>query len=111
MEYNIDLKELSTRESEKVEWKENGEDQNIVRSIVKTISAFANDISNFGGGYVVCGAKEIKDDFGFPKVLYTGLSSGKLKEIEGKVLQNCRDYVSPSLAPIVYEMDNPRNKY
>jgi len=110
MEYNIDLKELSTRESEKVEWKENGDDQNIVRSIVKTISAFANDISNFGGGYVVCGAKEIKDNFGFPKVLYTGLSSSKLKEIEGKVLQNCRDYVSPSLAPIVYEMDNPENK-
>lgn len=110
MEYNIDLKELSTRESEKVEWKENGDDQNIVRSIVKTISAFANDISNFGGGYVVCGAKEIKDDFGFPKVLYTGLSSNKLKEIEGKVLQNCRDYVSPSLAPIVYEMDNPEDK-
>lgn len=110
MEYNIDLKELSTRESEKVEWKENGDDQNIVRSIVKTISAFANDISNFGGGYVVCGAKEIKDEFGFPKVLYTGLSSNKLKEIEGKVLQNCRDYVSPSLAPIIHEMDNPEDK-
>lgn len=110
MTYNIDLKELSTRESEKVEWKENGDDQNIVRSIVKTISAFANDISNFGGGYVVCGAKEIKDDFGFPKVLYTGLSSKRFKEIEGKVLQNCRDYVSPSLAPIVHEMDNPEDK-
>lgn len=110
MENNIDLKELSTRESEKVEWKENGDDQNIVRSIVKTISAFANDISNFGGGYVVCGAKEIKDEFGFPKVLYTGLSSSKLKEIEGKVLQNCRDYVSPSIAPIVYEIDNPENQ-
>jgi predicted HTH transcriptional regulator len=110
MEYNIDLKELSSRESEKVELKENGDDQNIVRSIVKTISAFANDISNFGGGYVVCGAKEIKDEFGFPKVLYTGLSSSKLKEIEGKVLQNCREYVSPSLAPLVYEMDNPEDQ-
>ena len=86
MENNIDLKELSTRESEKVEWKENGDDQNIVRSIVKTISAFANDISNFGGGYVVCGAKEIKDEFGFPKVYYRTFIS-KLKEIEGKVLK------------------------
>ena len=26
MDYNIDLKELSERESEKVEWKENGDD-------------------------------------------------------------------------------------
>lgn len=110
MNFNIDLKELSTRESEKVEWKENGDDQNIVRGIVKTISAFANDISNFGGGYVVCGAKEIKDEFGFPKVQYKGLTSTKLKEIEGKVLQHCREYVSPSMTPLVYEMDNPEDK-
>lgn len=109
MDYNIDLKELSTRESEKVEWKENGDDQNIVKSIVRTISAFANDISNFGGGYVVCGAKEMKDEFGFPKLFYKGLSADKLKEIEGKVLQHCRDYVSPALIPIVHEMDNPED--
>lgn len=109
MEFNIDLKELSSRESERVEWKENGDDKNIVNSIVKTISAFANDIANFGGGYVICGAKETKDEFGFPKVMYTGLSSEKLKEIEGKVLQHCRDYVSPSVAPIVQELDNPES--
>lgn len=110
MDYNIDLKELSTRESEKVEWKESGDDQNVVRSIVKTITAFSNDISNFGGGYVVCGAKESKDEFGFPKVLYKGLSADKLKEIEGKVLQNCRDYVNPSVVPVVCEMENPVDK-
>ncbi|OAV69982.1 Divergent AAA domain protein [Bacteroidales bacterium Barb4] len=110
MNYNIDLKELSARESEKVEWKENGDDKEVVKSIVKTISAFANDIANIGGGYVVCGAKEIKDEFGFQKVFYTGLSSDKLKEIEGKVLAHCRDNVSPSLSPLVQELDNPENK-
>jgi len=109
MNFHIDLKELSTRESERVEWKENGDDKNIVSSIVKTISAFANDIANFGGGYVVCGAKESKDDFGFPKVIYSGLKAEKLKEIEGKVLQHCRDYVSPSIAPVVQELDNPED--
>ena len=109
MEFNIDLKELSTRESERVEWKENGDDKHVVSSIVKTIAAFANDLSNFGGGYVVCGAKETKDEFGFPKVAYTGLSADKLREIEGKVLHHCRDYVSPSLAPIVQELENPEN--
>ncbi|MDR2119130.1 MAG: putative DNA binding domain-containing protein [Tannerellaceae bacterium] len=61
MSYTIDLKELSIRESEKVEWKENGDDKDVIKSIVKTISAFANDIANVGGGYVVCGAKEIKE--------------------------------------------------
>jgi predicted HTH transcriptional regulator len=109
MEFNIDLKELSSRESERVEWKENGDDKYIINSIVKTISAFANDIANFGGGYIICGAKETKDEFGFPKVLYTGLSAEKLKEIEGKVLQHCRDYVSPAIAPIVKEIDNPED--
>ena len=107
MGFNIDLKELSTRESERVEWKENGDDSQIVSKIVKTIAAFANDISNFGGGYVVCGAKETKDDYQFPKLQYTGLSANKLKEIEGKVTQHCRDYVSPPITPIVHELPNP----
>jgi predicted HTH transcriptional regulator len=110
MRFNIDLKELSTRESETVEWKENGDDSDVVKSIVRTISAFSNDIANFGGGYVVCGAKETKDQFGFQKVIYTGLSAGKLKEIEGKVLQHCRDYVSPSISPIVEVINNPQDE-
>lgn len=110
MAYNIDLKELSIRESEQVEWKENGDDKEIVKSIVKTISAFANDIANTGGGYVVCGAKETKDDFGFQKVTYKGLSSNKLKEIEGKVLAHCRDNVSPALSPLIQEIENPEDK-
>lgn len=107
MNFIIDLKELSIRESERVEWKENGDDSHIIASIVKTISAFANDISNFGGGYVVCGANEIKDQHGFPKIQHTGLTANKLKEIEGKVMQHCRDYVSPSLSPIIHEISNP----
>ena len=107
MNYRTDLTALSIRESEKVEWKENGDDKDIVKSIVKTISAFANDIANVGGGYVVCGAKEIKDEFGFPKVEYTGLTANKLKEIEGKVREHCTRRISPSIAPIVEIIDNP----
>lgn len=104
---NIDLKQLSLRESERVEWKENRDDRQVVQKIVKTISAFANDIANVGGGYVVCGAKEGKDEHGFPKVFYTGLSANKLKEIVGKVTQHCRDYVSPPIVPLVTELENP----
>lgn len=107
---NIDLKELSVRESERVEWKENGDDPKIVQKIVKTISAFANDIANVGGGYVVCGAQEGKDEYGFPKVFYTGLTATKLKEIVGKVTQHCRDYVNPSLTPLVTELKHPEDE-
>lgn len=106
---NVDLKELSIRESERVEWKENGDDKIIIKSIVKTITAFANDISNIGGGYVVCGAKEGKDEHGFPKVFYTGLSATKVREIVGKVTQQCRDNVSPSISPLVSELENPED--
>jgi hypothetical protein len=42
--------------------------------------------------------------------VYTGLSSSKVKEIEGKVLQHCRDYVSPAIAVQFSETDNPGNE-
>jgi predicted HTH transcriptional regulator len=109
MNFNIDLKELARRESEQVEWKENGDDIKIAEGIVKTISAFANDIGNVGGGYVVCGAKEIKDEHGFPKIQYTGLSANKLKEIEGKVTKYCQNYVDPAIIPRIVEIENPEN--
>jgi hypothetical protein len=63
----IDLKELSVRGSERVEWKENGDDFEVCKSIAKTVSASANDISNLGGGYIVCGATEGEDGCGFTK--------------------------------------------
>ena len=51
MNNKIELKVLARRESERVEWKENVAN---IEIIVKTIVAFANDYSNLGG-YVVCG--------------------------------------------------------
>lgn len=97
----IDLGNLLVRESEQVEWKENVADPD---DVVATLSAFANDWSNLGGGYVVCGAKETKDVHGFPIVEIKGLSSSRLKEVEGRVLAGCRDRVSPSIAPLVHEV-------
>jgi len=104
----IDLSILAKRESESVEWKEHGDDPNVTQSIVKTITAFANDIANTGGGYVVCGAKEDKDEYGFPKVLFKGLLPDRFAEIENTVLAWCRDRVSPSIAPKVVPLENPQ---
>lgn len=102
----IDLKTLSVRESEQIEWKENVADTD---DVVETLSAFANDWANLGGGYVICGAKEEKDEHGFPRLVVTGLTANRLKEVEGRVLTACRDRVSPSIAPLVEELptDNP----
>lgn len=103
---SIDLDQLAIRESEQIEWKENVAD---VDNVVQTLSAFANDLSNLGGGYVVCGAKEDKDQHGFPKLVRTGLTASRLKEIEGQVLQRCRDKVFPPITPLVHELpsDDP----
>lgn len=97
----IDLKELSKRESERVEWKENVAD---IDDIIRTSVAFANDYSNLGGGYIVCGAKEAKDEFGFQKLIETGLTSSRLKEIEGKLTTDLREKVFPSIVPIIEEI-------
>lgn len=97
----INLKELSQRESERVEWKENVAD---IDDIIKTAVAFANDYSNLGGGYIVCGAKETVDEFGFQKLVEIGLTSAKLKEIEGKFLNDLREKVFPPIVPITNEI-------
>ena len=70
MKPNINLSELATRENSIVEWKENVAR---ISDIIETITAFANDFLNIGGGYIVCGAKEIKDANGFQAVQYIGL--------------------------------------
>ncbi|WP_437624681.1 ATP-binding protein [Sorangium sp. So ce1151] len=109
MTARIDLVELARRESEQTEWKENVAD---VNDVVETLSAFANDLQNLGGGYVVCGAKEEKDESGFPKLLRTGLTAARLKEVENTVLTRCMDRVSPPLAPLVEELesDDPQRR-
>ncbi|MCO6492539.1 MAG: putative DNA binding domain-containing protein [Phaeodactylibacter sp.] len=102
----VDLKDLARRESERVEWKENVAD---IDEVVKTVVAFSNDFSNLGGGYVVCGARETKDEHGFKKLEYAGLSSSRLAEIENRVLAHCRDLVDPGIVPLVEELPNPND--
>jgi len=99
--HKIDLTELSKRESERVEWKENVAD---IEDVIKTSVAFANDYSNLGGGYIVCGAKEAKDEHGFQKLIQTGLTSSRFKEIEGKVLSDLRDKTFPPIVALTDEI-------
>lgn len=105
----IDLDQLAVRESEQIEWKESVAN---VDDVVRTLAAFANDIANLGGGYVVCGAQETKDQYGFPKLVRVGLSADRMKEIEGQVLQRCRDRVSPAITPYTVEApsDDPSKR-
>lgn len=103
MTVRINLPQLAQRENEQTEWKENVADTN---DVVETLAAFANDLQNLGGGYVVCGAREEKDEHGFPRLVCTGLTASRLKEIEGQVLSRCRERVSPPIAPLVEELES-----
>jgi ATP-dependent DNA helicase RecG len=97
----VDLGELAVRESEQTEWKENVAD---IDDVVATLSAFANDLANLGGGYVVCGAREDKDPHGFPVLVRTGLAATRFKEVENVVLARCRERVSPPITPRIEEL-------
>jgi ATP-dependent DNA helicase RecG len=99
----INLAELARRENEQTEWKENVAD---IDDVVATLSAFANDLQNLGGGYVVCGAAEAKDEHGFPTLKRVGLTASRVKEVEGAVLTRCRELVSPRITPLVDELDS-----
>ena len=101
MSARVDLPELSRRESEQTEWKQNVAD---IDDVVATLAAFANDLQNLGGGYVVCGAREDKDPAGFPTLVRSGLTATRLREVEGTALTRCRGRVSPPIAPLVDEL-------
>jgi ATP-dependent DNA helicase RecG len=101
---SIDLDQLAIRESEQIEWKENVADPD---NVVATLSAFANDLANLGGGYVICGVRETKDEHGFPVLVREGLTASRLKEVEGVVLTRCRERVSPPITPLVQEVSLP----
>ncbi len=104
MNNHIDLHELAKRESERVEWKENVAN---IGDVIKTIVAFANDYSNLGGGYVVCGAKEGRDVHGFQAVIYQGITANRLREVREKTLSECRRKVDPEIVPRVEELPVP----
>ena len=64
-------------------------------STLKTISAFANDMDNWGGGYVVIGAGE-KDGKAIRPV--TGLAKESIDKIQKELLQYCK-YLKPTYLP------------
>lgn len=62
-----------TVESTRIEYKKDFNPDRIIR----TICAFANDIDNLGGGYVIIGVEE---DNGCPKFPVTGLQKNRLTQ-------------------------------
>ena len=62
---------------------------------LKTISAFANDIDNWGGGYIVIGAEEKNGKLVRP---VKGIDSSSIDKIQKELLRYCK-YLKPSYIP------------
>lgn len=65
--------------------------------IIHTICAFANDIDNWGGGYIIIGVEE---ENGMPRLPVTGLKKSEIDRINKDLLQKC-NLIEPRYVPIV----------
>ena len=94
-----DLLNCQSIESERLEFKSDWNPE----SILHTICAFANDLNNWGGGYIIVGVSE---NNGKPILPPLGINHEKIDAIQRKLLELCHlitpNYY-PVAVPVVYE--------
>ena len=64
---------------------------------LKTITAFANDIDNWGGGYIVLGVNAIE---GIPRKPYAGVPKRSLDAWQKDIFEKCK-MLRPAYTPII----------
>ncbi len=64
---------------------------------LKTICAFANDLDNWGGGYIIIGVAE---ENGIPKKPLPGVPLDKVDEWQKSIFEKCK-LISPDYTPII----------
>ena len=71
--------------------------------IIHTITAFANDFDNMGGGYILIGVAE---ESGRPRLPLEGLDPDSLDEIQQDLLNKC-NFIEPRCIPVIepYNVD------
>ena len=98
----VNISDLINRrivESSRVEFKSDWNPE----PILHTICAFANDIDNMGGGYIVVGVEE-KD--GSPVFPIKGIAQSRIDSIEKKLREICNylePFYQPVAEPFIYE--------
>ena len=80
-------------ENARVEYKANWNPEPIIHSIC----AFANDIDNWGGGYIIIGVEE---ENGMPVLPVKGLEKASIDKINKELLQKC-NFIEPRYVPVV----------
>lgn len=80
-------------ESTRIEYKSDWNPEPIIHSI----TAFANDIDNTGGGYIILG---IEEENGMPKYPVIGLKKKSIDRIQKELLNKC-NLIEPRYLPVV----------
>lgn len=86
-------------EWERLEFKEGWNPE----AFIRTVSAFANDINNWGGGYLIIGVKEENGQPVFPPI---GLSPNNIDSIQKEMLElshRIRPQYNPVVAPVIFQ--------
>ena len=68
---------------------------------LKTVCAFANDLDNWGGGYIVVGAEE---ENGRPVYPLKGVPVEKIDAYQKNILEKSK-FIRPAYSPIVEVVD------
>ncbi|MDR2385088.1 MAG: putative DNA binding domain-containing protein [Tannerella sp.] len=102
MSLPINIKDLihgHSVEWERLEFKQGWNPEEVIH----TMCAFANDLNNWGGGYIVIG---IKADNGIPVLPPSGLQQNQLDTLQSEVL-NLGNRIQPAYLPIMqpYTLD------
>ena len=71
-------------------------------SILKTVCAFANDIDEFGGGYIVVGIEEID---GSPILPPKGIEQKDLDKIQREFFKLCQDNLKENIFPPIVPIE------
>lgn len=89
----VELIENRVVESYRIEYKKDWNPE----PIIHTIAAFANDIDNCGGGYIIIGVEE---ENGLPRIPVCGIDKKSMDKIQKQILNKC-NLIEPRYIPVV----------
>lgn len=92
-----DLIHARSVESSQIEYKRSWSEPTLAQ-VIKSVTAFANDFHNLGGGYIILG---IEDQDGRPVLPPNGLDGQNMDLIQKQIRGNCRR-IDPEYQPAIF---------
>lgn len=77
-----------------------GWDEHTKPAIIRTICAFANDLVNHNGGYVILGVEDVGGSAALPP---KGLPPESLEQVKKQILGQIKQWITPDYVPRVYD--------